>query len=248
VGCGAPEDACDDKADNDGDGALDCADEDCAANAACLVEVCDNNADDDGDTFVDCFDSNCALDPACNGCGDGINDFLGTELCDDGNTSDGDGCSALCTLEPGFACSIEPEDEPTSCQSLAAACGAVGVAAIGLGSTNLLLEQGSQVLNEATCPVGSPGLELIFSFTPAVGGTLRVTATPDGNNIADPVVFAKAGGCEDEATLACADEGIEGDEESISFAVVAGQSVEITVDSFNVPGEDATLVVTLVQE
>lgn len=35
-------------------------------------------------------------------CGDGI--VNGTEQCDDGNTTPGDGCSASCRLEPGFAC------------------------------------------------------------------------------------------------------------------------------------------------
>jgi len=29
---------------------------------------------------------------------------LGLEKCDDGNTDDGDGCSALCLIEPGFEC------------------------------------------------------------------------------------------------------------------------------------------------
>jgi fibro-slime domain-containing protein len=35
-------------------------------------------------------------------CGDGV--INGTEQCDDGNTRPGDGCSASCRLEPGFAC------------------------------------------------------------------------------------------------------------------------------------------------
>ena len=35
-------------------------------------------------------------------CGDGLN--AGFYGCDDGNTRDGDGCSAKCTLEPGFQC------------------------------------------------------------------------------------------------------------------------------------------------
>ena len=37
-------------------------------------------------------------DPACRPCGDGILDP--GEMCDDGNNEDGDGCSAMCTLEP----------------------------------------------------------------------------------------------------------------------------------------------------
>jgi fibro-slime domain-containing protein len=36
------------------------------------------------------------------GCGDGI--LVSPEECDDGNNAAGDGCSALCTLEPGYKC------------------------------------------------------------------------------------------------------------------------------------------------
>jgi cysteine-rich repeat protein/predicted outer membrane repeat protein len=42
-------------------------------------------------------------------CGDGL--VRGDESCDDGNTADGDGCGADCTLEPGWQCS----GEPTNC-------------------------------------------------------------------------------------------------------------------------------------
>src|SRR5262245_60292925 len=38
-------------------------------------------------------------DPGLINCGDGI--VNGSEECDDGNTADGDGCSARCALEPG---------------------------------------------------------------------------------------------------------------------------------------------------
>lgn len=69
-------------------------------------------------TFVDAAASgpsgneDAASDGGCRGdvcidapvaiCGDGI--INGTEQCDDGNTAPGDGCSASCRLEPGFAC------------------------------------------------------------------------------------------------------------------------------------------------
>lgn len=39
-------------------------------------------------------------------CGDGA--VQGTEGCDDSNTSSGDGCSAFCTVEPGYQCSGAP--------------------------------------------------------------------------------------------------------------------------------------------
>lgn len=39
-------------------------------------------------------------------CGDGI--LLGTEACDDANVLAGDGCSAICIIEPGFSCTGMP--------------------------------------------------------------------------------------------------------------------------------------------
>lgn len=44
------------------------------------------------------------------GCGDGrVQSALG-EVCDDGGRESGDGCSATCTLEDGFACEGEPSE------------------------------------------------------------------------------------------------------------------------------------------
>lgn len=37
-------------------------------------------------------------------CGDGVVDESVGESCDDGNRQDGDGCSALCEIEDGYAC------------------------------------------------------------------------------------------------------------------------------------------------
>ncbi len=61
---------CDDGADNDGDGDIDCADSDCAADPVCAPpppdpEVCDDGADNDGDGDIDCDDSDCTGDAAC---------------------------------------------------------------------------------------------------------------------------------------------------------------------------------------
>ena len=60
---------CTNGTDDDGDGATDCLDTDCAADPACASppeEVdCDDNRDDDGDGDTDCDDSDCAANPAC---------------------------------------------------------------------------------------------------------------------------------------------------------------------------------------
>jgi cysteine-rich repeat protein len=41
------------------------------------------------------------------GCGDSV--LAEGELCDDGNTAPNDGCSELCTVDPGFECSTPGE-------------------------------------------------------------------------------------------------------------------------------------------
>ena len=56
---GCPSEVCDDLTDNDGDGAIDCADPDCEGHPSCRVELCNNCLDDDGDGHVDYEDADC---------------------------------------------------------------------------------------------------------------------------------------------------------------------------------------------
>lgn len=62
------EEDCSNGIDDNGDGAIDCADPLCLEEPECQVppqENCDNGLDDDGDGLVDCIDADCQLDPAC---------------------------------------------------------------------------------------------------------------------------------------------------------------------------------------
>jgi hypothetical protein len=61
---GCPAEICDDRIDNDGDGAIDCVDPDCEGNAACPPELCGNCLDDDGDGAIDYEDADCCDDAA----------------------------------------------------------------------------------------------------------------------------------------------------------------------------------------
>ena len=57
---------CDDGADNDADGLIDCADPDCIGVGLCGPEICDDGFDNDGDGLIDCFDVlDCQGTPAC---------------------------------------------------------------------------------------------------------------------------------------------------------------------------------------
>lgn len=70
---------CSDGEDNDGDGAVDCADLDCL-NASSCQEVCNDGIDNDNDGFVDCEDGDCSDFEDCQ-----------FERCIDGVDNDGDG-------------------------------------------------------------------------------------------------------------------------------------------------------------
>jgi hypothetical protein len=115
-----PAEVCDDEIDNDGDRAVDCQDDDCAAAAGCdppPVEICDNGIDDDGDVRIDCFDSdcegelacleicnngeddngNCEVDEDCETCDNGVDDNDdGLTDCDDPKCAQFPGCGEIC--------------------------------------------------------------------------------------------------------------------------------------------------------
>ena len=64
------------------------------------TEICDG-LDNDCDGQVD--EGN-----VCAVCGDGLIQVQAGEECDDNNTSNGDGCSSTCLVEPGYVCDGQP--------------------------------------------------------------------------------------------------------------------------------------------
>jgi len=93
---------CTDGVDNDGDGRMDCADSDCASNAACQHQTetnCTDGVDNDSDGSTDCADADCAADAACSSnketnCADGIdNDSDGSTDCADADCAADTACS-----------------------------------------------------------------------------------------------------------------------------------------------------------
>ena len=77
--CSGGERRCADGVDDDGDGFIDCMDQDCAASCG---EDCFNHRDDDGDGAVDCMDDDCT--ERC------PSPYGGAEGCEDGVDDDGD--------------------------------------------------------------------------------------------------------------------------------------------------------------
>ena len=67
--------------------------------SATCTWICDGDGTcDAGETTTSCPED-C---PATATCGNNV--IEGTEVCDDGNTATGDGCSATCTIESGYIC------------------------------------------------------------------------------------------------------------------------------------------------
>jgi hypothetical protein len=67
---------CADGGDDDGDGLVDCADDDCAQREPCVETVCDDGQDGDHDGMADCADPDCHEAAPCQemNCGDGLDD------------------------------------------------------------------------------------------------------------------------------------------------------------------------------
>ncbi len=81
-------------------------------------------------------------------CGNGL--VQSGEQCDDGNLSDGDGCSASCEIEDGFGCDNEP-GEPSVCELVPEGCSVNSVqipdaSAAGANDT-ILLAFGASLLD-----------------------------------------------------------------------------------------------------
>ena len=86
AGSGACAETCDDLADDDGDGLIDCNDTDCAAHPLCTGretgrEICDDGVDNDGDLLADCDDNDCIV---------WLGPCWSPEVCDDGRDNDRD--------------------------------------------------------------------------------------------------------------------------------------------------------------
>jgi cysteine-rich repeat protein len=114
-------------------GPTDCASLVCVG-GMCQAPACNDGVRNGLETDVDCGGAMCGACPGGKGCmaggdcashlcvagacttpacGDGV--VLPPEQCDDGNTTNGDGCSSTCAVQPGFTCSGSPSVCTTTC-------------------------------------------------------------------------------------------------------------------------------------
>ncbi|MCH8028832.1 MAG: hypothetical protein IH874_02740 [Candidatus Dadabacteria bacterium] len=119
-----PDEVCDSGADEDGDGLIDCADPDCAADPACVETDCADGADNDGDGLTDCADPDCAADPAC----------VETGECDDDVDNDGDGLTDCADPD----CAADPVCE-AEVDGGGGGCAIASTASAGTAAANALV-------------------------------------------------------------------------------------------------------------
>jgi cysteine-rich repeat protein len=118
-----PGEVCDDGNHIDGDGcSADCLSDESCGNG--VVDVVRGEECDDASENSDMTPDACRSDCTAAGCGDGVIDS--NEVCDDGNTSDGDGCRGDClsdetcgngVLDPGEACDDGDNDSGDGCRA-----------------------------------------------------------------------------------------------------------------------------------
>ncbi len=117
----------------------------------------------------------CDGSPTCTlpmppGCGDGINNQGGIEICDDGNALAGDGCNGACQVEPNWTCPA------------AGACARAFVCGDSTINPGEVCDDGNAVDGDgcnATCTLQNPG----FSCVP---GIRCVSTTVCGNRRVEP--------------------------------------------------------------
>ncbi len=224
-GTRADNEACDDGNTNDGDGcASDCTWEIPDAWTAFGCDAAHYGARDGCDCGCGAPDPDCASDAlsSCehNGCADVLDgpwvpsavdplscaentcgdQFPGeVETCDDGNTNDGDGCDALCQVEPGFVCT------PGSCAP--STCGD----AVLDPWAGELCDDGNDDDDDActaTCALTPPGLSAPLSGSCAgrCDEWLARAPSPDGATcFCDPACVGLGDCCADLASVCRAD-------------------------------------------
>lgn len=157
------------------------------------------------------------------GCGD--NQISANEQCDDGNTVAGDGCDAVCQLEP-----LAGNDVcPGHALALAGTGAEPRTATVTSDTTALASNYGG------TC--GGSGHDAVYVVTPDIGGTLTV-----GLGAGYPATLYARSSCADAATeLGC-------DKASpfqLSFPATAGTPVYLFVDGFSGAFGPSTLQITV---
>ena len=182
-----------------------------------------SNHTNDGSTQAGPFKLDLRLRRAV--CGNGI--IEGTEQCDDGGTDDDDGCDASCNLEPITSRSTCADAETITLTETAPGTYSTSLAR---GTTNLLANgniSSSSLDDDELC--WAPGKNAFFTIAAPAAGVLRATAKSDAFDVV--LSFQKPSCALVGQPFMCANDGVEGQEETLATSVAAGEIVYIVVDS-----------------
>jgi cysteine-rich repeat protein len=138
----------------------------------------------------------------------------GNESCDDGNTTNGDGCAANCQVESGTSSDACPGGTSAG---LALGNGPVWLAGDTSGLAGDLT---------STC-VSSGSNDAVFTITPTVSGTLRATVYPGGDWNTQLYVRTD---CTAASEIACANNAPSRGLETVTAPVTAGTRYFVIVD------------------
>ncbi|HTJ82945.1 MAG TPA: DUF4215 domain-containing protein [Polyangiaceae bacterium] len=199
----------------------------------------------DGSSLGDAGDYTLAVDCQAPACGDRV--VTSGELCDDGNTTDGDGCSSTCQLEGDTTA-------PDSCADLADGLSAISIASattMGLPGVEPLYVNGGAGVNDdaiGSCAPETGGLDQVFDIVPTASGTMtaRVGFDLSGTNTAfcqppdydqagcrDHTLFVRENDCSSIGDIACQLSNGNDLTNVLSFPVVAGNHYYVFVDGYD---------------
>lgn len=100
-----------------------------SVNCRCVLATCGNLVREGAEDCDEGGTATCDLDCTFQVCGDFLLNTIAGEECDDGNTDDGDGCSATCTIETGGSSSSTSSS--SSSEPCPGECCVVGMSCIG---------------------------------------------------------------------------------------------------------------------
>jgi cysteine-rich repeat protein len=162
------------------------------------------------------------------------------EACDDGNTTDGDGCSSTCAGE------TSPVAE--TCAALVSGDAiTVSVGSVTLPAANPLFSNaGASDDYQGSCAWESGGLDQVFEIVPDTNGTLTATVgldllgaafcqppNYDAAGCVDHTLFVREADCAATTDLACQESNPVDLTNVLAFPVTAGTHYFVFVDGYN---------------